>query len=344
MIVLRKDNNIRKIVYKGYPTQQITNWIKTHDDVYVITPFYFEVLEDGYISLNTFGAINDVSLVYSFDNKNWNDWDYKAGIDIVAGQKFYLKAKIENSYFATSGDNYHYFVITGKVNVCGNILSLLKNNDFWKITEYPSLYTFCHLFNQCKTIQHSKNLILPTFVSSHCYEYLFQACEQLIDTPKFPALIMQNRCYRGMFANCFSLTTIEELPSTTLATSCYDSMFFECIQLTEAPKLPATILTDVCYNYMFYGCMNLKAIPELPATTLTSWCYQRMFFGCTALTGSISFNIEQVASNCFNDIFDECYNISELHYPKSFQNYQVFISMSGAPWFGATNATIYYDL
>ena len=73
-----------------------------------------------------------------------------------------------------------------------------------------------------------------------------------------------------------------------------------------------------CYNRMFKGCTALTQAPALPATTLASGCYSSMFYYCTKVT--------------------------ELHYPASIQNDSTFTGMPGSPWFGATNATVHYDL
>ena len=95
-------------------------------------------------------------------------------------------------------------------------------------------------------------------------------------------------------------------------------MFVGCTSLTQAPALPATALANYCYNNMFNGCKSLTQAPALPATTLANGCYSNMFSGCTKVT--------------------------ELHYPASIQNDSTFTGMTGSPWFGATNATVHYDL
>ena len=95
-------------------------------------------------------------------------------------------------------------------------------------------------------------------------------------------------------------------------------MFSGCTSLTQAPALPATTLADECYSNMFKNCTNLTQAPALPATALANYCYSNMFSNCTKVT--------------------------ELHYPASIQNDSKFTGMSGSPWFGATNATVHYDL
>ena len=69
---------------------------------------------------------------------------------------------------------------------------------------------------------------------------------------------------------------------------------------------------------MFDGCTSLTTAPNLPATTFENGNYKAMFNSCSSIT--------------------------ELHYPASIENDSKFISMTGSPQFGATNATVYYDL
>lgn len=77
-------------------------------------------------------------------------------------------------------------------------------------------------------------------------------------------------------------------------------------------------MADECYESMFAGCTKLVDTPVLPATTL--------------------------AYNCYDDMFDGCSKVTDLHFPKSLENNSEFLAMGGAPKFGATNATVHYDL
>ena len=254
-------------LFLGYPDEGITNWIKENCVDYSKIPLCFEALEDGNVKLikteDPDYTLNP-SLLYSFDNKTWNDWDYVIGTDLKQGEKLYLKTKKE--YDTVSHDlSYITFLTTNKFNICGNLISLIYNDFIDKKTIYA--YSFWHLFNNCTRLINASNLVLP---------------------------------------------------ATILTTCCYDSMFNYCTGLVSAPELPATKLANGCYDSMFNYCTGLVSAPELPATTLASACYNSMFYNCS--------------------------NISELHYPASLENDSTFKSMYGSPWFGATNATIYYDL
>ena len=103
-------------------------------------------------------------------------------------------------------------------------------------------------------------------------------------------------------------------------------------------------LVDYCYNGMFKGCTSLTQAPSLPATKLANSCYYSMFSGCSSLTQAPALPATTLASNCYRYMFNNCTKVTELHYPASIQNDSTFTGMTGTPWFGATNATVHYDL
>ena len=246
-------------IYRGYPTTHIKDWINEHIDIdYSKIPFYIEALEDGNVKLAKIGSPTEISLLYSFDNKNWNNWDYTTGTDLKAGEKLYLKSSNNNGKFSTTGGNCYTFNFSSNVNIFGNIMSLIYNS-FYDKKEINSSYCFCYLFSTCLSLINASNLNLP-------------------------ATILTENCYFGMFSGCTSLTSTPELPATTLARSCYDYMFNSCKSLTSMPKLPATKLASCCYFDMFYGCNNLTSNIYLSATILAESCYYEMFNMCLKIS------------------------------------------------------------
>ena len=228
-------------LFLGYPDEGIMNWIKENCKTdYSKIPLCFEALEDGNVKLIKYDSPYEISLLYSFDNKNWNAWNYATGTDLKSGEKLYIKSGYDNGGFSMNSYNDYYNFITTKVNASGNIMSLLYN-DFIDKTKLTFDYCFANLFDNCTNLINTSNLILP---------------------------------------------------ATKLTCNCYDSMFANCSNLISVIKLLATDINYDCYWFMFYNCLN----------------------------------------------------ITELHYPKSLENNSTFTSMSGSPKFGATNATVYYDL
>ena len=109
-----------------------------------------------------------------------------------------------------------------------------------------------------RTLEDASNLVLPPYVSSYCYN--------------------------SMFNGQFNLKKAPELPATTTSTYCYESMFYNCTSLIKAPsKIPAATMNRYCSRNMFYGCTSLTKAPELQATKLNIGCYSNMFSGCTSL-------------------------------------------------------------
>jgi len=277
---------------------------KTWADEYFTTV----ALESGIIAfvINRYLGTDYIkSISYSTDNgETWsttNNTDGKtADLEIIVnaniGDKILWKGDAD-SFANSDNDLVSGFISNISVDVYGNIMSLLYNDDFIDKKTFKSSKTgsFCYLFGNdlkhCKSIdgsgvdiRNAENLILPaTTLVDYCYSNMFYECINLVSTPKLPATTLAYECYDSMFSYCSSLTTPPKLPATTLAERCYDNMFATCTSLTTAPELPATALTNGCYSQMFQGCTSLTVAPELPATTLVEYCYQYMFDGCTSL-------------------------------------------------------------
>ena len=199
------------------------------------------------------------------------------------------------------------------------------------------------MFRSCTSLTQAPALPATTLAEG-CYRYMFYGCTSLTQAPALPATSLAKNCYDGIFWNCRSLTQAPALPATTLAENCYIRMFNNCSSLTQAPALPATALAKGCYDGMFFGCSSLTQAPALPATALADSCYNYMFYGCTNLTHAPALPATSLAQGCYTNMFSYCTNITELHYPASIENNSTFTGMSGSPWFGANNATVYYDL
>ena len=243
--------------------------------------FTITALGDGRITLSGLDRvmpqyINNLS--YSKDKDYWED--------VPPGPEFQINVSSgDNVYFKGTGTQTAYNVNYSlkinsdfNINVSGNIMSLLYEDQFIDITEFPegSEMTFVNLFSGNTNLISAENLILP-------------------------ATILTLRCYQNMFEGCTSLTTAPELPATTLTSRCYFNMFSGCTSLTAAPELPATRLESYCYSSMFKGCSSLTTAPALPATTLISSCYNIMFISCSSLNSITMLATDISASRCLNN-------------------------------------------
>ena len=274
-------------------------WVRDYSKEY----FTFEVIEPGTITIRLNYNSDYMSRTISYSTnkgKTWTDLTtsgtaQELGGTLNAGDKVLVKG-VTNRY-GSSEDGSHIFGGTAKVNVCGNIMSLLFGDDFADkdtLAESNS-YTFNGLFNGYTNLLSAEHLILPaTTLLWASYSGMFMDCTSLTTAPELPATTLAGRCYASMFQGCTSLTTAPELPATTLADSCYSYMFYGCTALVNVPTiLPSTSMTNnngSCYSNMFQGCTSLTTAPELPKVSYASSSYvtcdsfyDNMFRGCTSL-------------------------------------------------------------
>ncbi len=262
------------------------------------------------------------SVSYSVDNgATWIKTDNATSATVTittptipAGGKVLWKG-IGNSLAAGGGDDFSRFSSTGRFDISGNIMSLVKGDDFRTSNTLEGEYNFYRLFYENANLISASDMILPaTTLADCCYRQMFSGCTSLTAAPELPAATLVTGCYRQMFSGCTSLTNAPELPATTLAQYCYVDMFYDCSSLTTVPKLPATTLADYCYDDMFGRCTSLTTIPAdlLAATTLTQNCYESMFTYCTSLTVVPSglLPATALAQNCYKNMFYRCTSLT----------------------------------
>lgn len=278
----------------------------------------FEVVNGGNITITASNANIAKTIQYSTDNgSTWTSLTtsttaQELGGTLNVGDKVLVKGT--NTTYGTSSD-YNSFGGTAKVNVYGNIMSLISGDSFENNKTLTANYTFIKLFNSYTNLLSAENLILPaTTLADYCYRYMFQGCTSLTTAPVLPATELKTYCYSYMFGDCTNLTSAPALPATTLESYCYDFMFWNCRNLVTAPALPATTLTRNCYSHMFDGCTTLVNTPALPATTLASSCYFFMFKGCTSLTTAPVLPAKTLVSSCYFFMF---YGCTKLNYIKA---------------------------
>ena len=298
--------------------------------------FTIEALEDGDIKF-VFGSgvtINDMtSMSYSTDGgKNWiliennngKTSDLETTVSVNSGDKILFKGigntmcHIENGTMPMPPfGNMSHFESTIRVNVMGNIMSLVfgdnyKNQYSLENRPYCFAYLYTNVQGKMLNIISAENLILPaTTLANQCYQGMFSGCKNLTTTPAIlPATTLTDHCYNNMFYGCTSLTSAPQLPATTLTQYCYSSMFQGCTSLTSAPQLPATTLTQYCYSSMFNGCTSLTSAPQLPATTLADGCYSDMFRGCTNITSAPELTATSLTRSCYSNMFQGCTSLT----------------------------------
>ena len=263
----------------------------------------FKVIKGGNITIKASKANVAKTIQYSIDNgSTWTSLTtsttaQELGGALSVGDKDLVKGT--NTTYGTSS-YYNSFGGTAKVNVYGNIMSLISGDSFANNKTLTDSYTFKRFFYSYTNLLTAENLVLPaTTLAGYCYNGMFYGCTGLTTAPELPATTLAGYCYNGMFYGCTGLTTAPELPAKTLVDSCYYNMFRGCTSLTSAPELPATTLANWCYSHMFDGCRSLTTAPSvLPAKALTTNCYSYMFQGCTNLNYIKCLATDISARNC----------------------------------------------
>lgn len=257
-----------KAVYNQYMTENDTMDILRIVDPNIdySEPLTFEFIENSSIAFVC--SSSSFKLTISYKKTTEDTWhtlqsatNQSASIVGEAGDKIQVKGNnlsyTDNSY-VTRKVGFKDGMITGKVRVYGNIMSLV-NGEYFKNIKGVHPYAFSQLFRNNTYIVDASKLLLP-------------------------ATTLKEKCYESMFKNCSNLESAPELPTTNLDQYCYSEMFYGCVKLTKGPsELPATVLKNYCYSSMFYNCASIETVPILPAQTSVNQCYYNMLRGCPKL-------------------------------------------------------------
>lgn len=199
-------------------------YIEFHPNITSGSSYYYE------IRLSTpwgEGWVFD-SVEYSLDKANWitvdtsGTWVKKTIIRLdnpADGSRVWLRAKPSDGSWGTSSRHCSISIISSagqKVNVGGNIMSLIYGGDFTgNEFDFPSdsAYNFTRLFSPdvgWGIIEDASQLLLPaTTLTPYCYYEMFKFCESLTKVPTIiQATIQGGYPYDYMFRGCSSLENI----------------------------------------------------------------------------------------------------------------------------------------
>ena len=188
-------------------------------------------LEDGEITITISYLSTSCAtyLSYSKDKSVWeridiNGKNHTITIPVSRGDNVYLKGKAKQ-WYDPSEPGGASIDSTANINVSGNIMSLLYEDNFKDKTVFPdnSQHTFSMLFFMNKHLCSAEKLILPaTTLADACYRFMFGSCSSLTTAPALPATKLVRNCYWGMFSGCTSLNSITMLATDISASNCLD--------------------------------------------------------------------------------------------------------------------------
>ena len=189
-------------------------------------------LEDGEITItisSDLGPAYATYLSYSKDKSVWERTDINGKnktirIPVSRGDNVYLKGKAKQ-WFNPSDPGGAEINSSANINVSGNIMSLLYEDNFEDKTVFPdnSSHAFHFLFSSNKHLCSAEKLILPaTTLAFGCYRHMFYGCSSLTVAPTLPATKLVDMCYYGMFRGCTSLNSITMLATDISAWDCLE--------------------------------------------------------------------------------------------------------------------------
>ena len=113
-------------------------------------------------------------LEYKLNSGNWTSYNIGSTIALTnVGDKVYMRAvPAGNSRIANKYDNYHNFIMTGRIAASGNINTLLNPNP---------------------------NADVSLEGKDFCYFSMFRGCSSLTQAPELPATTLVDWCYQTMF-------------------------------------------------------------------------------------------------------------------------------------------------
>lgn len=250
MIQFNGENNIQEIHYNGRDIRKVYDyqgkvWEKRPPD-YPNEYLTIRVLEKIYTAegcdiLFHRSSGCTVELKYSVNNGEWNTLTTSAITGLLEGDVVRFKGHVISQTDASSiyGSFGRFEPSLHNVEVEGNIMSLLYEDNFSGQTDLMYPWIFCSMFSTDEFVN-AENLILPsTTLTYGCYNHMLSGCRKLTKAPQLPATTLAEYCYAYMFYNCENLTYIECNARDISARNC-TSWWVENVAANGTFKTPST--------------------------------------------------------------------------------------------------------
>ena len=291
--------------------------------------------------------------------------------DIISGKTAYVNGVKLTGTGSGGGSSTKYGVSIDNMlgDVSNNTLQCpsggnvdLTITGFTKLEQYALYYKFCRN-NAIRSVIFAD---LTTIDQSYALQYAFQNSTSLVSA-SFPELtaVSGSSSMGNVFYGCTALTSVSFPKLETINTSSsWQYIFYNCSKLTsvDLPKLKiiGNASTSSSNNRQFYyatnGCTKLTSItfPELTAvycngnggtygtfancTKVKKWYFPQLtYFGWSS--GYTNANRAQP----IEALFYNCTDTTEIHFAAANKTAIQALTGYNAKW-GATNATIYFDL
>lgn len=132
--------------------------------------------EDCVITLVSEGSVADVNLEYSYNKKDWFEFERNQDFTLEENSAIYIRNTKNESAFSTSDSNYYHFNTEGSyVELSGDVTYLLSKNGNVKTVVSYALYK---LFYGVENIVSAPKFVMDTLQFLSC-AYMFNGCENV---------------------------------------------------------------------------------------------------------------------------------------------------------------------
>ena len=292
----------------------------------------FTAQEASTIALVKVGNTVDVSLVTSLNGAPWQAYTTGNTISLNEGDELRMRAATVNNNLASNANNYHNFVMTGKVAASGDLQSLFdstlhnrvaanmrflfQNCTSLVVPPYSSATTWTGendgLYKGSGIVRAMKMTALYCNRSSF-YEW-YKNCTALVDASPMDCTQVQPQLPTGLHSTfsgmCYGCTAMISPPKITIDNNtaqmyyCFTSAFRGCTALVDASdiKLVNCVYGGSAFRSMFEGCSSLVVPPifgNLARTSTYGYEFRSCFDSCTSLVTAPTIDLDADAQYCF---------------------------------------------
>lgn len=197
---------------------------------------------------------------------------------------------------------------------------------------------------QNTTAQTALNFAGITEIGNNALQYTFYGNPSIISVDFGSLQTVRNSGLSSTFYSCLNLTSVDLSSLQSVDSTGLQNAFRGCSNITGALDLSS--LQSVGFsglNYAFSNCAMLTSVDLSSLTTVGAGGLKYAFGSCKGLT-TISFpSLTSVQTNSFDNTFNSCTNLTEIHFRADMQATIEAMTGYDKKW-GATNATIYFDL
>lgn len=236
---------------------------------------------------------------------------------------FYGQRELEVVDISSLEHAQSYNMFTGAFSWC----YALKHSGLKNLKTISGLYAFQNAYGTCTNLEETGLDNLEEITGANACDEMFSGDTKIRTTGLYMLKkISGGSACKNMFSSCAGLVDpcLTSLESTTAGQACY-YMFYECTSITYA---------------MFDCLVEVKGAADM----------EYMFYGCTGLIAAYYPSLTYVAQNGFANRntstygkYKGCNAMQEIHFRKDAQAVIESIYGYSNRW-GATNATIYFDL